>query len=712
MIAPRQLRILCALVAAAPLAAQIPGASRLLYNRYGQNEAFSGVASLRADAVCTGVFLKPLAGSMRDDAPAYVLSNGHCLGFLRTNEIILNRAQTGTVTFRRFLDTGDRTESFPIARTAYATMKGTDLAIFVLAADYGELLARGIRPLEIQAETPPPGEPVTAVGVPVTGVPQDEQFLRAADCRVTGAAQLIEFNWTWYGFLRTDCSDIRGGSSGSPLVSSRTGKLVGIINTTTQDAAEIGPGFACYLGVPCEIRAEGPATVKDAAYALPAAGLERCFAATGVLDLALPGCPLESGPQVTLSGYPIRVTQPYRDGRRVTWNTTVAGTDFSHYRYKTVREGVGDCRSPEGYGPVIALASSNRIDDPLPETEVGTYLCVLAGNSAAVDASWQDPRRATFAHVRIDTSPSTVPPVVFLRDGGREYRVDFLFVVPELSAYHYKSGPPEYTDCRDRQGYFPFRRIPFTIAKTGPLKFCAVGEDNAGNWTVPYEQLLDGLRILKDGIVSAASFQTAPLAPGALATVFGVNFTPGEMGVVLRDEAGGSRPATVLYSGADQINFLVPADAEAGPATLAVTRGDASDSAATRVDRASPGIFPASSIGNSTLAYVRRIRPDGSTAADTAFTCSGFPCYQKPIYLNAGDRVFVEVYLTGLGGLTPEVRLSGLPVPVVSAGVVPGAIGVDRVEFELPYSIPVRSYVPLTIHAGGAVSRASYLWLK
>lgn len=712
---PRSLAVtvLFAVAVCSPVSAQVPGSSRLLYNLYGQSEAYSGVAALRADSACTGAFLKPLAGSVPASAPAYVVSNGHCLGFLQTNEVILDRARTGPVTFRRFADTSDREEHFNIARVAYATMKGTDLAILELDASYGQVEARGLRPLEIQMEPAAPGERVVAVGVPVTGVPQDEQYLREADCTITGRTQLMEFHWTWYGFLRTDCADIKAGSSGSPLISSRTGRLVGIVNTTTQGAAHIGPGFACYLGVPCEIgRDNNPVTVAGATYAIPVAGLENCFAPTGRLDTTRGGCPLDRGRQLALSGYPIRVTQPVSDGRRVTWNTTVSGADFSHYRYKIVPEGTGDCRQAQGYGPVLRLAAANKIDDPLPDREAGVYLCVQGGNSPSVDASWQDLNHATFAHVRVDTSPSTVPPAVLLRDDGEEYRVDFRFIVPELSGYYFKMGPPGATDCESRQGYVPFRRIPLRIEKDEPLRFCAVGEDNAGNRTAPYEQLLDGVRIQRDGVVSPTDFQPSPLAPGGYATVFGVNFTPGEMSVALTGRSGVRRQAVVVHSGTDQVNFRVPPESEPGAATLTVTRGDQSASVSAAIEASSPSIFLASSAGGGALAYVRRVRPGGATSTEPAFNCAGGRCSQTPIYLAVGDRVTVEVYVTGLGGLAPEATISGLAVRVTASGPVNGMDGVDRVEFEVPYSIPVRSYVPVVVKAGANASRPVYLWLK
>ncbi len=180
----------------AVLGAQVPGSSRLLYNREGQSGAFTGIGQLRAGAVCTGVFIKPLSGAVPDSAPAYVLSNGHCVGLLRTSQVIIDASQSGYLQLGQFTDTEERQERFNIKRTAFATMKGTDLAVFELDATYDLLSGRGYRPLEIQVEPLTAGEPVIAAGVPVTGIAPDEQYLRRADCTIGGRTQLIEFTWS------------------------------------------------------------------------------------------------------------------------------------------------------------------------------------------------------------------------------------------------------------------------------------------------------------------------------------------------------------------------------------------------------------------------------------------------------------------------------------------------------------------------------------
>ncbi len=124
-----------------------------------------------------------------------------------------------------------------------------------------------------------------------------------------------------------------------------------------------------------------------------------------------------------------RTTRPVvEQAGRVTWNTTVAGLPY--YRYKTGPEAITDCRSPLGYGPVIELAVTNKIDEPVPETPGGYYLCVVGGSSPALDSTWQEPRLAVFRHGRIDTTPPILKPPMELADQGESYRLSFGFIPP------------------------------------------------------------------------------------------------------------------------------------------------------------------------------------------------------------------------------------------------------------------------------------------
>ena len=212
------------LLAAGMAAAQVAGTSWLLLNREGQSQAYSGVGRFRGGGSCTASFLKPVAGGLADSAPAYVITAGHCISMGPSNEVILDLpASNISATFGYFIDTPDQQVRFNSKRIAYSSMKGTDLAIVELDATDGQVAAMGYRPLEFSSDPPAPGEPILITGIPSSSIPSEEVFLRQAGCTHGGEACLVEFIWTFYSFHRNDCADIKGGASGSPVLSQRSG---------------------------------------------------------------------------------------------------------------------------------------------------------------------------------------------------------------------------------------------------------------------------------------------------------------------------------------------------------------------------------------------------------------------------------------------------------------------------------------------------------
>jgi uncharacterized protein (TIGR03437 family) len=705
-----------------PAAGGIPGTSWLLENRDGRSQAYSGIVRFGG---CTGSFLKPAPGEVPPDAPAYVLTAGHCIRLSAANEVIVSEASNRfAATFGYFIDTQDQQVTFRSRRVVYSTMKGHDVAIVELDTTYGELIQRGYRPLEFATEPPQPDEPVLVTGIPSRDIPSDEVFLRQAACKLDGRATLVEHVWTFHDFYRHDCADIKGGSSGSPMLSARSGKILGVVNTTTLGNQFFGGGFDCYLNIPCEVRPEGPVVSRETSYAAPALGLEKCFRSDAVFDLNWPGCPLDQGAQLAFSGTLARTTRPHVEDasgppHRVTWNTTLSGAAFSHYRYKTGPEASTDCRNPQGYGAPLNLADAPRIDQPAPETPGGYYLCVVAGSSPTPDATWQEPRHASFRHVRIDTTPPILQPLIRLDDEGGSYRLSFEFVPPELSSYEYQLGTPAETSCAGRQGYLTYRRVPVRIPKERePLKLCIVAVDEPGNRTLPVEQLLDGVQVFAEGVINGASFRSGPLAPGSFASIFGLNFTdPSGVTVKLTDARGAHFEVPPVVASHGQMNLLLPAAAAWGPARLTVASSSGqSASTGVQLERVAPGLFTANSTGvGAAAATVVRVRADGSRTYAPAYQCgSPFQCTVAPIQVAfSSDQVYLELYGTGLrGAAAVRVRLNTLPVEVLYAGPETGVDGLDRVTIRIPNSLPVRGYVAVDLEADGRTANPVWLRLK
>jgi hypothetical protein len=106
-------------------------------------------------------------------------------------------------------------------------------------------------------------------------------------CQVNGfPSTLRESVWTFHDSIRysTGCTLIHG-TSGSPIVDSATGRVIGINNTGNDD------GAVCTLNNPCEVDPNGNATVhKGQSYGQETYWFTTCLGAANVLDLTKSGC--------------------------------------------------------------------------------------------------------------------------------------------------------------------------------------------------------------------------------------------------------------------------------------------------------------------------------------------------------------------------------------------------------------------------------------
>ena len=111
-------------------------------------------------------------------------------------------------------------------RLQYASMYRTDVALLTLRETYADLAVRGVTPLSLAAEGPSRGDRIR--------IPSGYWTEQRA-CTTTGTAyRLHERAWDWWSSIRLPARDgcaIRGGYSGSPIVSRETGLVVGVANT-------------------------------------------------------------------------------------------------------------------------------------------------------------------------------------------------------------------------------------------------------------------------------------------------------------------------------------------------------------------------------------------------------------------------------------------------------------------------------------------------
>lgn len=460
----------------------------LLANADGAFDVYRSIGRLAgASLTCTLVLIDAARGV--DTGPAYALTNGHCLG-IDGNETFTDQPLEGvTAVFDYFADTPERL-TIPVTRVAWASMKGTDVAILELDTTAGDLGGAGYRlwpiggpasPDEASRDVVMVGAPV---GVPLVDIPEHERFLRLGTCSMdTEPVRLNERLWLWDA-LRTDCPEVLPGNAGSPLIDIATASLGGLVNTTTYKGEA---GAPCWLGRPCEVTEDGENALPDASYATPLDGLAGCFGPEGSFTLG-GACGLDAGGGATIDGAPVAVNpaadDPMGGAPRTTWATTVGGDGIASYRAKTGPIETTDCADPAGYGDPAPVATV--IDEPLPTDEQRLLLCVVGGPGPTPGDGWQPFAHATFAVAYVDTTPPTADVRFSTRGNATDgWSIEPVFAPPELSAFMHKLGRAGSTDCDDPDGYRPYRRIAVDVEPGGPWRYCVIGYDDANNPTPP-----------------------------------------------------------------------------------------------------------------------------------------------------------------------------------------------------------------------------------
>ncbi|WP_430786643.1 S1 family peptidase [Actinoplanes sp. G11-F43] len=210
---------------------------------------------------------------------AMMLTNGHCYegGFITAGRVIQNVSSTRSGTLLN--SSGGALGTVRANRVLYATMTGTDVALYRLNTTFASLSSTyGATPLTISASRPTAG---TAIGIP------SGYWREVWNCSIDGfVPTLRESQWNWTDSIRYDAAcDTIGGTSGSPIVSQANNQLIGINNTGNED------GASCTLNNPCEVAANGAVTVRPGrSYGQQTYWFTTCVSSTRTINLSLTGC--------------------------------------------------------------------------------------------------------------------------------------------------------------------------------------------------------------------------------------------------------------------------------------------------------------------------------------------------------------------------------------------------------------------------------------
>ncbi|MCU1329011.1 MAG: hypothetical protein JWN34_4381 [Bryobacterales bacterium] len=250
---------------------------------------------------------------------------------------------------------------------------------------------------------------------------------------------------------------------------------------------------------------------------------------------------------------------------------------------------------------------------------------------------------------------------------------------------------------------FLWQRSPFQLSVGGAGIIEGAGIDYIlPYWMARYYALRESIQI------KSAASASSVVAPDSLGSVYGTSLasttsqatsqplpaTLGGVTITVRDEAGTSRVAPLLYVSPGQINFLMPAGLTEGVATFAITTSTGElRNALGAVGRVAPALFSIDGRGSgvvaaSALRFAAGSAPVGSPVE--LYQCSTQTCSALPIDVSAGSLVYLTVYGTGIRHRRSldlddvSVIVNGEFLPVLYAGAQPDFAGLDQINVQLP----------------------------
>lgn len=224
---------------------------------------------------------------------------------------------------------------------------------------------------------------------------------------------------------------------------------------------------------------------------------------------------------------------------------------------------------------------------------------------------------------------------------------------------------------------------------------------------------------LDAAIVSAASLEQGPQAPGSIVSAFPLFFSilatsteaaasptwPATLGgttVTVTDSTGTKTPATMAYASPNQLNFRLPTGVATGAGTVSINAGGLTITSKINIQPVYPNLFTLN--GNAlAAATVSRVH-NGAVTNEQVYTASNGTVVASPIALN-GDQVYLVLYGSGLGSATTAAAtIGGVSATVAYAGSQGTYAGLDQYNVLIPASLAGKGKVDVVITAGGKPS--------
>jgi secreted trypsin-like serine protease len=228
---------------------------------------------------CQGAVVR--ATTARDEDPALVLTNGHCLPTGRPapgTAVVDQPADLPPVTIAD--PAGYPQTSTQATRLVYATMTGTDIALYRLDKTYAQLAEEGAKVFRLSTSPMRAGDQLLmayASSRPQCTVEAVVPHLREGGYQQDDAVRYAPNN---------TCQS-KPGYSGAALLSLDGNTVMGINNTHNRD------GELCTDNNPCEVGQDGTVTaVRGRSYGQQIHHITDCLTEGSQLDLSRPDCAL------------------------------------------------------------------------------------------------------------------------------------------------------------------------------------------------------------------------------------------------------------------------------------------------------------------------------------------------------------------------------------------------------------------------------------
>jgi uncharacterized protein (TIGR03437 family) len=168
----------------------------------------------------------------------------------------------------------------------------------------------------------------------------------------------------------------------------------------------------------------------------------------------------------------------------------------------------------------------------------------------------------------------------------------------------------------------------------------------------------------------------------------------------LRDSAAQTVDLTLIFSGATQINFIVPPTVAPGAATVTVTTPVGTAEFPVTIASVAPGLFSANGTGQG-LAAAQALIVNNDKTVTTLTVGNG------PIPVRGGTEIYLVLYGTGIRGRTPTgvfVTVAGSPVEWLYAGPQGEFPALDQINVKVPLTVGGLGVVDIRVIVDGSPS--------